>query len=179
MKRSAIISAWLVLTSCQKPAPDLREWQPTDHHNTTNDSVQAQQSDGKSSNAPPGLDDVTLATWSAKCVTCHGRVGKGDGPQAAMFRPRDLTDPAWQMSVSDARIAEVIQKGFGKMPGFALPEPTLGNLVRLVRMLNSDPKARAASQPATTGAAQPPNAAPSNAKAAEHGAGVPKPSNAH
>jgi Cytochrome C oxidase, cbb3-type, subunit III len=151
MKRFALTIGLLATLGCQKPAADLREWKPQDHSNTTNAAAQAKQSDGKASPAPAGLDEVTIATWSAKCVLCHGRIGKGDGPQAAMFQPRDLTDPAWQASVSDQRIAEVIQKGFNKMPGFALPEPTLSNMVQLIRRLNANPSgARPVPSGATT-----------------------------
>jgi mono/diheme cytochrome c family protein len=170
MKRLASVIACVSLLSCQKPAKDLREWKPADHSNTTNEAAQAKQSDGKASDAPPGLDEVTLATWGAKCVVCHGRIGKGDGPQSAMFRPRDLTDPAWQASVTDERIAEVVQKGFGKMPAFALPEPTLTNIVLLVRLLNANPDARTAPG---TGSSARPTAAPTGAAVPPHNSANP------
>jgi hypothetical protein len=52
-----------------------------------------------------------------------------------MTKPRDLTDPAWQASVTDEAIAEAIRRGRGAMPAFPLPEGTMRNLVALVRLL--------------------------------------------
>ena len=51
-----------------------------------------------------GLDDVTIVTWRRSCLSCHGAFGRGDGPQGAAVKARDLTDPAWQASVSDEEL---------------------------------------------------------------------------
>jgi hypothetical protein len=55
-----------------------------------------------------------------------------------MYKPRDLTDPKWQASVTDEELLTVIQKGKEKMPGFSLPDTVAHNLVKLVRLLNAD-----------------------------------------
>lgn len=49
--------------------------------------------------------------YSLYCANCHGAEGRGDGPGAGEPMPRDLTDVAWQNSVSDERIATVITNG--------------------------------------------------------------------
>ena len=48
-----------------------------------------------------------------RCSTCHGREGRGDGPMAGSLdpRPRDWTDRAWQDSVDDAWLEDVIAHG--------------------------------------------------------------------
>lgn len=53
------------------------------------------------------------AIFKARCVMCHGAGGKGDGPAGAALtpRPRDMTDAAWQKSVTDAHIEAAIAGG--------------------------------------------------------------------
>src|SRR5690606_25886948 len=79
---------------------------------------------------------VSIASWRANCVICHGTLGKADGPQSMIYKPRDLSDPQWQDSVTDEELYNSIQKGKNKMPGFALPETVARNLVKLVRLLD-------------------------------------------
>ena len=53
--------------------------------------------------------------YNTRCVTCHGPTGKGDGPVGAALspKPRDLSDPAWQKSVTDEHIDKIILSGGG------------------------------------------------------------------
>jgi len=53
--------------------------------------------------------------YTTRCVTCHGPTGKGDGPIGAALnpKPRDLSDPAWQKSVTDGHIEKIILNGGG------------------------------------------------------------------
>ncbi len=80
-----------------------------------------------------------------QCAMCHGSDGRGNGPGAAALqvKPRNYTDVAWQKSVTDDDIKQIIllgSKGVGKsngMPDFkdklrGDPE-TLDGLVRIVR----------------------------------------------
>ena len=131
--------AALVAVACDRPKSDLREWQRTDHDHTEQPSAGQVEvrPDAGSPLAAQGLDEVTLASWKANCVKCHGTVGAGDGPQGPMTRARDLTDGAWQAATTDEAIAAVIRNGRGRMPGFQLPDATVKSLVRLVRLFDA------------------------------------------
>jgi cytochrome c5 len=58
---------------------------------------------------PLGPDEI----WTKRCVVCHGKQGKGDGPGAAALnpKPQSLRDPAWQKSVTDEEIEKAIVRG--------------------------------------------------------------------
>lgn len=51
--------------------------------------------------------------FETRCVTCHGSEGAGDGPASAGLTPppRNFQDPAWQASVSDEHIEQIVQYG--------------------------------------------------------------------
>lgn len=51
--------------------------------------------------------------FATRCFTCHGSLGKGDGPGSAGLtpKPRDLTSPEWQASVTDEHIEKIIKFG--------------------------------------------------------------------
>lgn len=53
--------------------------------------------------------------FAARCVTCHGSTGQGDGPAAAALnpKPRKYADRAWQASVTDDYIMKIIKVGGG------------------------------------------------------------------
>lgn len=59
------------------------------------------------------------------CFTCHGKTGGGDGPASAGLTPppRNLQDPAWQASVTDAHIETIIVSG-GAAVGKSLAMPS-------------------------------------------------------
>jgi len=63
-------------------------------------------------------DDRAKALFGQLCATCHGPDGKGDGAVARSLpvKPRNYTDPAWQASVTDDQIKEIILRG-GKAVG--------------------------------------------------------------
>jgi mono/diheme cytochrome c family protein len=69
--------------------------------------------------APPPAASPAAAQAEAKqifdtrCVTCHGPQGAGDGPASAGLTPppRNFQDPAWQASVTDAHIEQIVQYG--------------------------------------------------------------------
>jgi mono/diheme cytochrome c family protein len=59
--------------------------------------------------------------FETRCVTCHGADGSGKGPASAGLTPppRNFQDPAWQTSVTDVHIEQIIQYGgaaVGKSP---------------------------------------------------------------
>jgi len=140
----ALSSAFLA-AACNRSPADLREWKASDHDHTSNpEPGQVEVTDAGSPLREQGIDDVTLAAWKQNCIRCHGQFGAGDGPQGPMTKARDLTDDAWQASVSDPEIATAIRQGKGSMPAFPLPEPTVISLTRLVRLMRVRPDAGAA-----------------------------------
>ena len=59
--------------------------------------------------------------FSTRCFVCHGPEGQGDGPgsKSLVPPPRNFQDAAWQASVSDQHIEQIIQYGgaaVGKSP---------------------------------------------------------------
>ncbi len=131
---------------CQKAPSDLREWTPKDHTNIGNKAAeptgQVTAAPTASETPPRGLDAVTLATWGTQCSSCHGKIGKGDGPTGRMMKAADLSNPTWQAQVSDEQIRSSILAGKNAMPAFStLPSGTVENLVWLVRWFNSDQRA--------------------------------------
>jgi len=132
---SLSLSAFAV--ACNGAPADLRQWKASDHDHTVNPNAdQVQVTDAGSPAAAQGLDDVTIVAWQQNCTTCHGALGRGDGPQGQLVHAADLSRPEWQASVTDEAIAATIREGRGRMPAFNLPEVTLTRLVALVRMLN-------------------------------------------
>ncbi len=128
-----------VILGCDRPAPDLREWKPSDHDHTS-DPGQGQvevRPDAGSPLAALGINEVAIVAWEQNCAKCHGTMGAGDGPQGPMTHARDLTSSEWQSATSDEAIARTIREGRGRMPGFSLPASTVETLVRLVRLFDA------------------------------------------
>lgn len=67
--------------------------------------------------APRRAEAAAPALYAERCSTCHGPTGRGDGlgGQSLDPKPRDFATPAWQASVSDARIGETIHAGGAAM----------------------------------------------------------------
>ena len=67
------------------------------------------------------VDDTALGddTFASICAKCHGEHGHGGLPMTPDgTKPRDLSDPAWQASRTDAQIEEVVRDGKLPMPAF-------------------------------------------------------------
>jgi len=120
-------------------------------------SAQDENRPGESAGSP--LSEAQ-AYYNARCVVCHGTTGAGDGPSADSFNPRphNQTDPAWQASVTDDQIREIILRGgkrLGKSPampsGARLRErpEVLDGLVQIVRDFGKHPKKNSAAPPVT------------------------------
>jgi hypothetical protein len=173
--RGASVALLLCVVGCEESRAEVREWTPADHKGETQNPERTGQTPAAPNDAPPGLDEVTIATWSNNCTICHGQIGRGDGPQAALTKPRDLTDPKWQAQVSDEQIASTILQGKGLMPKFALPPATVQSLVQLVRRLGAIPQAQAASTAPASASANANASAPTapSARGAPTPAGTP------
>jgi cytochrome c553 len=95
--------------------------------------------------APASLAvDEARVTFETLCSTCHGASGKGDGIAAANLdpKPRNYTDKAWQASVTDDQIRQIILAGgaaVGKSqmmpasPQFKDKPQVVDELVKIVR----------------------------------------------
>jgi len=152
----------LVAVACDRAPADLRPWRPSDHDHTSepgNDQVVADAGVDPEL-AAHGLNEVALVAWEQNCVRCHGRFGRGDGPQGPMTHAADLTNPRLQ-ALSDEQMRAVIRDGRGLMPAFALPDSTLGTLVQLIRLLGqgrAQAAADASAEPAASGRPPAPSA---------------------
>src|SRR3954471_1263540 len=118
---------------CDRPAPDLAEWTVADHHHQAEKKQRRQMGKPPSYAKPSERNTLVEVTWVKQCATCHGKRGRGDGPQSPMVKAKDLTDVAWQETVTDAQLVETIKKGKGKMPAFNLPESMVTELVAKIR----------------------------------------------
>ncbi|MGZ3422313.1 MAG: c-type cytochrome [Polyangiales bacterium] len=114
-----------------------REWQATDHDEEPGSTGQAAVG-AKGGKANANGADLVEATWGSACATCHGALGRGDGPNGPMVKATDLTQPALQDARSDGELAAVIMAGKGKMPKFdALPDTVVIGLVKKIRSLRA------------------------------------------
>jgi len=156
--------------ACNSTPADLRPWKASDHDHTVNPNEdQVQVTDAGSEAANHGLDDITIVAWQQNCTTCHGALGRGDGPQGQLLHASDLSRPDWQASVTDEVIAATIRQGRGRMPSFNLPDATIARLVSLIRMLDVNQmqqRAAAAASGAPTTKAAPAHAPAGSANAA-------------
>jgi mono/diheme cytochrome c family protein len=101
-------------------------------------------------------DTVRLAQvlWQKHCLTCHGSLGRGDGPNARLHErrkghaPRNLTDPKVQENLTDGEIFWRISKGIVEDDKIIMPayeekiplEMQRWQLVTLVRELGRTPR---------------------------------------
>jgi hypothetical protein len=153
-----VLASVVGCVGCESQAADLREWRPGDHDHTEQPGRdQVSVADGGPQNplAAHGISDVVLVAWRQKCVRCHGTIGRGDGPQASMYAPPDLSDEKRQAALTDPDIHQLIRAGRGKMPAFDLPDSTLEGLVKLVRLIGGGPEPAAAASGAPPGSAAP------------------------
>lgn len=95
------------------------------------------------------LPDVDWASVDAggevfgeRCEACHGAFGRpwsaGDLPDGVQTAPRDLRQPVFQRSLSDAELAKAVRHGVRGMPAMvpALSDEQAEHLVSFVRILS-------------------------------------------
>jgi mono/diheme cytochrome c family protein len=100
---------------------------------------------GKSSSqSTGGQPSQAQVMFDTKCAVCHGIDGAGNGPSADSFdpRPHNYTDPAWQASITDDQIKDIILKGGANLgKSVAMPSnprlrdrpEVLDGLVKIIR----------------------------------------------
>ncbi len=90
------------------------------------------------SQSTAAVSDAGKALYMARCSACHGATGAGDGLAAASLdpKPRDLSDPAWQSSVTDEHISQIIAQG-GSAVGKSAAMPPAPDLARDAAKLNA------------------------------------------
>jgi cytochrome c oxidase cbb3-type subunit 3 len=131
---SAVFAAVLLACDRAPSADGLKEWGPGDHDRMEDNARIARGAQPGGPGGQQNAEQLIEATWRAQCATCHGVTGKGDGPQAAMFKPADLTREDWQAKVTDPEMAAVIKNGKGKMPAFSqIPDAMVQGLVMRIR----------------------------------------------
>lgn len=77
--------------------------------------------------------------YAARCEICHGAFGQpGHTLPPGVQRPRDLSDPAVQRSISDAELTRAVRHGRKGMPALAprVPASDSPALVAFVRLLS-------------------------------------------
>jgi len=145
LRAVVVWAVWVLALSgsgCDRTPSNVRDWRPSDHDHT--DEPNAGQTGptptpAASAAAMQGINEVAVVAWKQNCVTCHGIIGAGDGPQGPMVKATNLSNPVWQEQTSDEQIASAIRRGKGSMPAFSLPDSTIASLVRLVRLLSAAP----------------------------------------
>ena len=77
--------------------------------------------------------------FQARCATCHGPFGRGDGPGAAALnpKPQNYADQAWQQKVTDGEIEKAIVQGGAAVGRSAqmVPNPDLADKPGVVAAL--------------------------------------------
>lgn len=92
----------------------------------------------------PATGDAA-AIFKAKCSTCHGPDGHGDGPLSASLKPkpRNYHDKAYMATRTDEQLYESIYNGKSAMPAWGktkiLTEDQIRALVQYVRGLSQQP----------------------------------------
>lgn len=87
--------------------------------------------------APSTSSSIAAAIYDKRCASCHGKDGRAKTFKGKLRSARNLTDPQWQVDVSDERIFNSIMNGRGKMPSYEkkLSEAEINSLVSYVRCL--------------------------------------------
>jgi mono/diheme cytochrome c family protein len=94
---------------------------------------------GAADQISPAAQKEAQEIFKTRCTMCHGEGGKGDGPAGVALnpKPRDMTDPAWQKSVTDEHIDKIILGG-GQAVGKSVlmpANPDLANKPEVIKAL--------------------------------------------
>jgi mono/diheme cytochrome c family protein len=78
--------------------------------------------------ASPARADDAKAVYTAKCASCHGDTGKGEGPAGKFLKPPPADFATALQGVADADIAKIIKEG-GKAVGKSPTMPAFGSIL--------------------------------------------------
>ena len=132
-----VLAVAALLGACDRPpSVELREWSPSDHDGEQKGAASGKQGAKSDAGGTPALIEIT---WRQQCATCHGVMGKGDGPQGPMFKASDLSREDWQGKDKDDEIVATIRNGKGRMPKFDLPDDVVRGLVTRIRSFRGAP----------------------------------------
>lgn len=129
-----VLALPLAVAGCSKKVE--REWSPSDHDRLDESSQQPNARTERFASPSASMSGPTAESeqlWVASCAGCHGATGHGDTTTGRMMRVPDLTEPSWQSTTPNARVAASIVSGRGKMPAFDLPGPIIHALVTKIR----------------------------------------------
>jgi mono/diheme cytochrome c family protein len=89
----------------------------------------------------PAAKQEAQEIFSSRCSVCHGAQGAGDGPGSAGLtpKPRNFQDKAWQGTVKDDYLVNIIKNGggaVGKSPAMP-PNPDLSEKTEVLNALAS------------------------------------------
>jgi mono/diheme cytochrome c family protein len=90
-----------------------REAEPAAPAGTAAPAAAAPAATAPSADAAAAARSEAAQVFTTRCTTCHGERGAGDGPASAGLTPppRNFQDAAWQASVTDAHIEQIVQYG--------------------------------------------------------------------
>ncbi len=150
-----ILTLTLALAACSSRSDELRAWRSSDHDDGTARSPAGAPTAPHAAAEPPSPGEPSphaatssvMETWANLCVRCHGRIGRGDGPEGIAIHARDLGDPAWQAGLSNEQLAASIVRGKGAMPPFSLEPAAVAELVSLIRQMARATAAQPDAQP--------------------------------
>ena len=122
----------LLSLGCDPPRGKIDTWKPSDHQIDPKEKRPGQTpQDTPNKDASQGLAGTV---WKQACASCHGPLGRGDGPLGPSLKAPDLTHDEWLSTVTDEQIATVIRNGKDKMPAHPdLPDSALDALVKRIR----------------------------------------------
>jgi mono/diheme cytochrome c family protein len=88
--------------------------------------------------------DEGRAIYVAKCQSCHGTEGRGDGPAARALpkRPQDMTDAGFWTANTDEQVKSIVVQGKpgSIMRGFPMPDNQLADLMAYLKSLQASDK---------------------------------------
>lgn len=129
-----VVAGALLLVGCDD-GRELREWTPEDHGQPEQAQTDPSRIPGNQPTGTPA-ERAAAALWIMQCARCHGRGGRGDGPERPPgVEMADFTSAEFQQTRSDGEIAAVIVRGQGEMPDFGedLPAQAITALVGHIR----------------------------------------------